>query len=127
MKGKAYAMLFAAIACEVFGTTCLKASEGFTIPLFVAGVAVGYAISFVFMIYALRDLPLGLCYGIWGGIGTVAVAVIGKVGWNEPFTPVMMGGLMLVTAGIFLLNKGTEEIEAARSASEPGEERISSN
>ena len=111
MKGRAYAYLAGAIMFELFGTTCLKASNGFTITLFAIGVAVGYLISFAFMVYALRDLPLGLTYGIWGGVGTIAVAIIGKIGWNEPFTPIMFAGMALVTAGIFLLNKGTEELD----------------
>lgn len=115
MKKSAYLYLAAAIACELFGTTSLKASDGFTIPLFVVFVAVGYLASFYFMIYALRDLPLGLCYGIWGGVGTIAVAIIGLIGWGEPFTPIMLVGLLLITAGIYLLNQGTEELEAARN------------
>ena len=115
MSVKAYAQLMGAIAFEVFGTTCLKASDGFTIPLFIVGSVVGYLVSFTFMIYALKELPLGLTYGIWGGIGTVATAVIGLVGWGEPITGLMFAGIVLITAGVFLLNKGTEELEAARS------------
>ena len=114
ISASSYLFLALAIGCEIFGTTCLKASEGFTIPLFVLGVAVGYVVSFIFMIIALRELPLGLAYGIWGGVGTIAVAIIGKIGWGEPFTPVMFLGLVLVTAGIFLLNKGTEELEGQK-------------
>jgi len=115
MSVKAYLQLAAAIAFELFGTTCLKASDGFTIPLFIGGVVVGYLVSFTFMIYALKELPLGLTYGIWGGIGTIATAIIGLVGWGEPITGLMFLGIVLITAGVYLLNKGTEELEAARA------------
>lgn len=115
MSVKAYLQLAGAIVFELFGTTCLKASDGFTIPLFIAGVAVGYLVSFAFMIYALKELPLGLTYGIWGGIGTISTAVIGLVGWGEPITGIMFLGIVLIAVGIFLLNQGTEELEAARS------------
>ena len=112
MKKSAYLFLAGSIVFELFGTTCLKASEGFTIPLFDVGVAVGYIVSLSLMVYALRDLPLGLTYGIWGGVGTIAVAIIGLVGWGEPFTPIMFGGIVLIVIGIVLLNQGTEELEA---------------
>lgn len=114
MGTKAYLQLAGAIVCELFGTTCLKASDGFTIPLFILGVVVGYLASFAFMIYALKELPLGLTYGIWGGVGTIATAVIGYVGWGEPITGLMFLGIVLITGGVYLLNKGTEELEAAR-------------
>lgn len=115
MSVKAYLQLAGAIVFELFGTTCLKASDGFTIPMFVVGVIVGYLVSFAFMIYALKELPLGLTYGIWGGIGTIATAIIGLVGWGEPITGLMFAGIVLVSIGVYLLNKGTEELEAART------------
>ena len=114
MKKSAYLYLAGAIVFELFGTTCLKASEGFTIPVFGIGVAVGYIVSLALMVYALRDLPLGLTYGIWGGVGTIAVAIIGLVGWGEPITPLMIGGIVLIVLGMILLNQGTEELEATR-------------
>ena len=115
MKKSAFLFLAGAIAFEIFGTTCLKASEGFTVPVFGIGVAIGYITSLTLMVYALRDLPLGLTYGIWGGVGTIAVAIIGLIGWNEPFTPIMFGGIVLIIVGIVLLNQGTEELEAKRA------------
>ncbi|MDO4400893.1 MAG: multidrug efflux SMR transporter [Coriobacteriia bacterium] len=117
MKRTAYLYLAGAIVFELFGTTCLKACEGFTIPIFCVGVAVGYLVSLSLMVYALRDLPLGLTYGIWGGVGTIAVAFIGLIGWGEPFTPIMFGGIALIVAGIVLLNQGTEELEAQHAQS----------
>jgi small multidrug resistance pump len=41
-----YLILAAAILAELFGTTALKLSEGFTEPLPGVGVLVGYGFSF---------------------------------------------------------------------------------
>jgi multidrug transporter EmrE-like cation transporter len=109
---KTWFMLFAAIACEVCGTTSLKLSQAFTVPGPSIVVVVAYIASFYLLALVLKDMSLGLAYGIWGGVGTIAVAIIGLVGWGEPFTPIMFGGIVLIVIGIVLLNLGTEELEA---------------
>lgn len=112
-RTKAWALLLGAIFFEVCGTTCLKLSEGFTIWYFVVAFVVVYSICFVLFAYALVDLPIGLAYGVWGAIGTVATTLIGVVIWHDVFTPLMCVGLILVVAGIYLLNKGDEEAMTA--------------
>mgnify|MGYP000890341039 FL=1 len=79
-REKSWLLLAAAIGLELCGTTCIKLSEGFTQPIFVLGVIVAYSICFTAFSVALRDLPLGLAYGVWGGIGTIGTAVIGFFG-----------------------------------------------
>ena len=109
-RGLVWLML--AIVFEVFGTTCLKLSEGFTVLLPGVIFVIAYSICMVCMIMSLRDLPLGFMYGIWGGVGSVLTTVIGIVIWHDPFTFVIAAGLALLIGGIYLLNRGSDELDA---------------
>ncbi|MEG1561873.1 MAG: multidrug efflux SMR transporter [Raoultibacter sp.] len=109
-----FVLLAISIAAEVFGVSMLKLSESFTILGPSLLTVVGYAISFSLLIIILKKMPLGLVYGIWGGAGTVLTTVIGIAVWGDAFSLYTGLGIALIVVGIYLLNKGTEEIEEAR-------------
>jgi small multidrug resistance pump len=98
------AWLLLAIASEVVATSALKASDGFSrlIPAIV--VVIGYAASFYFLSLSLRDIPLGVVYAVWSGIGTAAIAVIGVVFFRETLGWVGIAGITLIVLGVVLLN-----------------------
>lgn len=109
-----YALLSVSIVLEVFGTTMMKLSVGFTVPLFTMLTLMGYLVSFTLLTFTLKHLPLGLVYGIWGGVGTVLTAAIGIIAWGDPFNWITCVGIALVVGGVVLLNQGTQELEDAR-------------
>lgn len=78
----------------------LKASDGFSrvVPttVFIA-CAAG---SFGLLSYALRTLPVGSAYAVWTGIGATGTAVVGMVALGESVTPVRIGSVVLVVAGV---------------------------
>ena len=113
-KRFAFVLLGIAIVAEVTGAICLKASEGLTVPLPTLVTVIGYLITFSLLIKILQNLPLGLVYGIWGGVGSAVTMLVGVVVWHDPFTAFTAVGVLLVIGGVYLLNKGTDEIEAAR-------------
>ena len=84
-----YIVLIIAIIGEVFGSSMLKASNGFkrVLPIFgvvigyglafytlslapSAGAIVGYVLSFYFLGLTLKTIHLSLAYAIWSGVGT---------------------------------------------------------
>ena len=109
-----YALLSVSIVLEVFGTTMMKLSVGFTVPLFTVLTLMGYLVSFTLLTFTLKHLPLGLVYGIWGGVGTVLTAAIGIIAWGDPFNWITCVGIALVVGGVVLLNQGTQDLEDAR-------------
>ncbi len=117
-----YALLSASIVLEVFGTTMMKLSEGFTAPLFTALTLAGYLVSFTLLTFTLKHLSLGLVYGIWGGVGTVLTAAIGIIAWGDPFNGITCVGIALVVGGVVLLNQGTQELEDAREATKDAQQ-----
>jgi multidrug transporter EmrE-like cation transporter len=107
--GYAYAILLAAIICEVAATTALKLSDGMTKLVPALGVAVGYAAAFWLLSLTLQRLPLGLAYGLWSGIGTLGAALIGLWLFRESFTTWQWIGAALIIGGVILLKAGATD------------------
>jgi small multidrug resistance pump len=101
-----YGLLAGAIAAEVAGTTAMKYSDGFT-RLWPSLVTVaGYLIAFTLLAQTLKTLSVGTAYAIWAGTGTAAIAVIGMLFMGESAGLAKIAGLLLVIAGVVLLNVG---------------------
>lgn len=107
-----FALLTFSIAFEVLGTTMMKLSEGFTHFGFGLATAVCYVLTFSVFTVALKRIPLGLAYGIWGGTGTAATALVGIIAWGDPFGWTTCVGIALIAGGIVLLNSGGKEKSA---------------
>ena len=99
-------MLAVAIAAEIVATTSLKLTEGFTKPLWSLLVVVGYGTAFWMMSQALKTLPLAFSYAIWSGVGIAGTALLGLWLFGERLTLVEIGGILLIVAGIVVLNLG---------------------
>ncbi|WP_285767030.1 multidrug efflux SMR transporter [Peribacillus sp. SI8-4] len=113
MKG--YFALGISIITEVFGTTMLKISDGFTHLFPTLGVMIGFGTAFYCLSLSLKTIPLSLAYAIWSGIGTALTALIGVLLWNEPFSTITLGGLILIVGGVALLNSSHTSKEARSS------------
>ena len=99
-------LLTLAIVAEVIGSASLRASEGFTRLLPSVLVAVGYAIAFYLMGQILKQLPLGVTYAVWSGVGTALTAVIGWTFFRDAFQWTALGGIALIILGVVVLNLG---------------------
>jgi small multidrug resistance pump len=97
-------ILVLAIVSEVVGTVALKASEGFARLGPIALVVVGYGLSFYFLALALKQIPLGVAYAIWSGLGTAGAVVAGMLLWRESLSLAGAAGIVLIIAGVILLN-----------------------
>ncbi|WKG32800.1 DMT family transporter [Priestia aryabhattai] len=101
---KAYLFLAIAISSELFGTSMLKASNGFTNFWPSLGVLLGFGLAFYALSTSLQHIPLSVAYAIWSGVGTAVTAVIGVVIWKESGSLTMVFGIVLIIAGVILLN-----------------------
>ena len=96
----AWLFLLVAGALEVFWSTCLKFSQGLTVPKFTVCTIVGMVLSFVFLSQATKVLPLGTSYAIWTGIGAVGTVLIGIFVFKEPATPIRLFFLFTLIASL---------------------------
>ena len=96
--------LIGAIVTETFGTSMLKLSEQFTKPIPSIACVAGYMLSFYLLSLALRTLPVGIAYGIWGAVGIVLITLIGVFAFKQvPDLPAIIG-LALIIAGVLVIN-----------------------
>ena len=102
----AWVLLAVAIVSEVGATISLKlATDGKKV--FFVPVVAGYLIAFSLLAVALTlGLPIGVAYGIWAATGVALTAILGRVLFREPLTGLMLGGIALIIAGVFLVELG---------------------
>ena len=99
-----YALLLAAIALEVAGTSALQASQQFTRLWPSLVVFVCYGLSFYTLSYTLRVIPVGIAYAIWSGLGIVLISLIGFFVLGQKLDLAAMIGLGLIIAGVLVIN-----------------------
>ena len=85
---------------EVFWSTCMKYSEGFTDLKFSILTVVGMIFSFLFLSQATKSLPLGTAYAVWTGIGALGAVIVGIVLFKEPVTAASIFFVSLLLIGI---------------------------
>lgn len=99
-----YLYLGIAIFAEIIATSLLKASEGFTrfVPTVILGV--GYLVAFYCLSMALKEIPTGIAYAIWSGVGIVLVALIAWIFQGQRLDLPAMIGMGLIIAGVLVMN-----------------------
>lgn len=85
---------------EVFWSTCMKYSEGFTDLKFSVLAIIGMIFSFLFLSQATKSLPLGTAYAVWTGIGALGAVIVGIVLFKEPVTAARIFFVSLLLIGI---------------------------
>ena len=99
-----YLFLSLAIILEVIGSSFIKISDGFTKWLPTAVVAVAYMACFYFLSLALKAIPLGIAYAIWGGLGIVLTAIISVVVFKQKLDFPAIIGIILIVSGVVVMN-----------------------
>ncbi len=104
MSPVTWAALLGAIGLEVAGTTLLQASQQFTRAWPTAGMAVCYGLAFYLLSVALKQMPVGIAYAIWSGLGVVAISVIGAVAFRQRLDLPAVTGLAMIVGGVVVIN-----------------------
>ena len=99
-----YLYLALAIIAEVIATTFLKVSDGFSKPRPSLVTVVGYAIAFYFLSLTLRNLPTGIVYAVWSGVGVVLIATIAWVFQSQRLDAAALCGMGLIVSGVVVIN-----------------------
>lgn len=85
---------------EVVWATTMKLSDGFTKIGYSLITLLGMLLSFYLLSKALRDLPMGLAYPIWTGIGAIGTIIVGLVFLGDCLSPLSYLFLALLVIGI---------------------------
>lgn len=79
---------------EVGWAVGLKYTDGFRNPLPSVLVAIGIALSIFLLAVAARNIPIGIAYSVWVGIGAAGTILLGTLLFKEPLS--LQKGLCLV-------------------------------
>ncbi len=93
-----------AIAAEVVAALALRFSHGFSKPLPTALALATFGLAFYMVSLALLSLPVSTVYPVWAGGGTAGVAILGVLVLHEKAGIWKSLGVVMVVAGIVLLN-----------------------
>ena len=99
-----YIWLIAAILLEVGATACLAKTEQFRRLLPLTAMVALYGLSFYCLSQALKTIPLGIAYALWGGLGIALTTVAGILFFRQSITPSNTIGIGLIIAGVVVLN-----------------------
>ena len=102
--------LLIAILAEVIATSSLKASDGFRKLWPSLLVVLCYGLSFYFLSLTLRDIPVGIVYAIWSGVGVVLVALIARIVYDQRLDLPAIIGMVLIVTGVAVMNLFSKSI-----------------
>lgn len=98
-----YIYLAIAIIAEVIATTSMKALDGFSRPLPLLLVVVGYSISFWMLSLVVKTIPVGIAYAVWAGLGIVLVSIAAALIYQQKLDPPAILGMALIVAGVVVI------------------------
>jgi len=85
---------------EIVWAIGLKYTDGFTRLWPSVGTIVAMGVSFLFLSYALKVIPIGTAYAVWTGIGAVGVAILGMVLFGESRNAFRLLCILVIVGGI---------------------------
>lgn len=106
-----YVYLAIAIIAEVIATSALKASNSFTRIAPSILVLVGYGVAFYFLSLVLKNIPVGVAYAIWSGLGIVLVSIVGMVIFGQKLDLAAIIGMILIITGIVVMNVFSDSVD----------------
>ncbi len=99
-----YVYLALAIIFEVTGTSFMNKSDGFT-KLFPTLVFIScFVICFFFLSQALKEIPLGIAYAIWAGVGLVLTALVSVFVFKQSLDLPAIIGIGFIVVGVVIMN-----------------------
>ena len=99
-----YLYLALAIVLEVLGTSLLGKSEGFSKWLPTVGSLLSFGVCFYFLSLALKNIPLGVAYAIWSGVGIVLTAIVSVLVFKSKIDLPFVLGALLIIVGVVVIN-----------------------
>lgn len=99
-----YLYLLGAIVFEVVGTILLPLSKNFTKPLISIILIASYVLSFYFLTYALKEIPIAVVYSMWAGVGIFLITFLGYIFYNQSLQWQSIVGLIFIAIGVAIVN-----------------------
>jgi small multidrug resistance pump len=104
ISNSSWLCLCVAILFGVLGTVSMKLSEGLQKLKPSLCLMLFYSISLVALTLAIQGVDVSIVYAVWSGIGTILVAIIGVLIFNEYISLIKIISLLCIVIGVFGIN-----------------------
>lgn len=105
----AWLQLAIAVSFEIAGAISLRLSKGFTLTFPTLIALASFAVALYLVSRVMKSLPVSIAYPIWAGGGTVGVALLGNLWFEESINFQKIIGIALVTFGVVIINRVSEK------------------
>jgi len=68
---------------EVVSVIAMKYVDGFKHKKPIAVMVIGFLGSFYLLSQAVQEIPAGIAYATWPGVGTIGIAIVGIIRFKE--------------------------------------------
>ena len=96
-----------------------ESSDGFTRLLPSVVTTLGYVVSFYFLSLTLREVPVGIAYAIWSGVGIVLISIVSALLFKQHLDAPAMIGMGLIIAGVVVMNVFSKSVSQSPTAASP--------
>lgn len=104
--------LLIAIIGEMIATSSLKESAGFTKLLPSIITVFGYGITFYFLSLALKQIPIGIAYAVWAGVGILLIALVGYFRFHQKLDAPAVIGMLLIVFGVVIMQAFSKTLDS---------------
>lgn len=92
---------------EVVATCAMKYIDGWKRKTPIAIVVIGFAVSISMLTYAMREIPPGVAYAVWAGVGSIGITILGVVWFKEKLNRGQMISLAILIISVITLKMTT--------------------
>lgn len=118
--------LMGAIVFEVLGTTVMKVSQGWAVPMAIpmgiVGMLLFIALSYYLLSLATTGLPVGVAFAFWEGIGLTLITLVSVLLLGENMNMQRFIALCAILTGVMLIHHGTGHGDAHGEAQKAEQE-----
>lgn len=98
-----YIYLLIAIIAEIFATTLLKDTNGFTVLVPSILTIAGYVLTFYMLSLCIQYIPTGIIYAVWSGVGIIGIAIAGWIIHKQVLDLPAILGIIFILAGVLII------------------------
>jgi len=100
-------ILIIAGICEVIWALGLKFSNGLTKPAPALVTVICMILSVYFLVIAAKQIPIGIAYAVWAGIGVIGTFLGNIIFFDEKFSNIQIMFFIIIVIGIVGLKLAT--------------------
>lgn len=85
---------------EVVSVIAMKYVDGLKNKKPIVVMTIGFLVSFYLLAEAMQEIPAGIAYATWSGIGTIGITLVGVIRFKEKINRLQLTFLSLIFVGV---------------------------